>query len=99
MAMLANDTPAHAVGNTKALPDLEGSLSRREHRAIRQPFEIGIAQQQKGAWTYHCTEFVLVVRQTVDAIAVEMLFLTLQEPVVVGLVKVLQILTRQCRLM
>ena len=77
MTMFANDAPTHAVTNAEILPNFLGSLSRIQHRAIGQPLVIGITQQQEGTRTNHRTEFVLVVRQAIDAVSVEVLLLTL----------------------
>ena len=77
MAMLTDNTPPHAVTNAKVFPHLLRSLSRIQHRAIGQPLVIGITQQQESTRTNHRTEFVLVVRQAIDAVSVEVLLLTL----------------------
>ena len=88
MAMARHDTPTHTVANAEGLPHLLGSLGRNKHRTVGQPLVVGIAQKQQSTRTYHCTKFVLVIRQTIDTVTVEILSLALLEPVVVGLVEV-----------
>ena len=94
-----DDAPAHAVADAEAVPHLACGLGRDEHRTVGQPLVIGIAEQQEGTRTYHRTQLVLVVRQTIDAVAVEIRLLALQEPVIVGLVNVFQVLSCQRQFM
>ena len=94
MRMTANDAHVHAVSNAEALPHLAGSLSRRAHGLISQPLVVGIAQQQERTRAHHRTQFVLVVGQTVDAFAAEVVALALKEPVIVGLVEILHTVHR-----
>ena len=92
VAMSVNNTPTHSVGYTEALPNLTGCLCRRQHSLISQPFVVGITQQQKGTRKDKCTQLVLVVGQTIDGIAVEVLELTLLKPVIVCSVQALHLI-------
>ena len=99
VTVTTDDAPIHAVADAKALPHLLGGLGRNEHRGVGQPLVVGIAEQQEGARTDQCAELVLVVRQLIDTVTVEVLLLALLEPVVVGLVEVFEILAFQRQLM
>jgi len=77
VAVAADDVAGHAVGDAETLPYCTGGLGRNVHRRVGQPYLVGIAQQQKGSRADHGTQLVLVVGQTVDGVAAEIVALAL----------------------